>query len=582
MSFHLSSLLSGQTKQPANASQSAPVRKNTEGVSSMPPSQMMKVANGSQIMGEVVSINGKDIVIQLGPEEQLAARLSADLNVELGQLMTFEVQRAARGAVTLRALYANLDVNPTALKALDMANIPVRENTIAMVDSMMKEGMSIDSASLQKMYHEIAKNPEAAGNTIVQLARLGIPVTGENIAQYEAYTNLNHQITGAVGEIADNITQAAQTLFETGHVQEAFTLQGTVLDLFAGSDVSWIAALESETAGETAGEGEAASIEKAGEETKIPEKEAADAVSENAQGTENTGQSASLPASRPDSLQHILSDKELDSLLSMSEKLGVTKEVIKGMAEGNVSSKQFLSLVNQITGQMDETVPYGERTALRQLLSSPVYGKLLEYQMKEELSLKADDMFSKEKVTELYDKLQNKMSALSNQAETLGKGALPLAQSVNHLQQNLDFMQQINHMANYVQLPLKFTGQNANGELYVYTNKKNLAKKDGSVSAFLHLDMTHLGPVDVYVAMQNGNHVNTHFYLSSDALIDFISENIHILDERLQARGYNMKADVTYKDKNEPFKVLEEVKKERNEDGSVSRRIASYAFDVRA
>lgn len=576
MSFHLSNLLPGQTKQPANASQSIPVGKNTESVSKMPPSQIVNVANGSQIMGEVVSIDGKDIVIQLGPEEQLAARLSADLDVELGQLMTFEVQRAARGAVTLRALYANLDVNPTALKALDMANIPVRESTVAMVDSMMKEGMSIDSASLQKMYHEIVKNPEAAGNVIVQLARLGIPVTGENIAQFEAYTNLNHQITGAVGEIADNIALATQTLFETGHVQEAFAMQELALDLFAGSDVGWLAGLETDAVKETAGEEIPA--KDTGEETVLSGKEAAGAVPQDAQIAEPENGSAG----QPDSLRHILSAKEMDALLSMSEKLGVTKEVIKQMSEGNVSPKQFLSLVSQITGQMDETIPYGERTALRTLLSSPVYGKLLEYQMKEELSLKADDMLSKEKVTELYDKLQSKMTALSSQAQALGKGAEPLAQSVNNLQQNLDFMQQINHMANYVQLPLKFTGQNTNGELYVYTNKKNFAKEDGSVSAFLHLDMTHLGPVDVYVAMQGGNHVNTHFYLSSDALIDFISENLHILDERLEARGYNMKADVSYKDKNEPFKVLEEAKKEQSGDGSVSSRIASYAFDVRA
>lgn len=578
MSFHLSSLLSGQTKQSANASQSVPVSKNTEGVSSVNPSRIMKIANGSQIMGEVVSVNGKDIVIQLGPEEQLAARLSADLNVELGQLMTFEVQKAARGAVTLRALYANLDVNPTALKALDMANIPVRENTVAMVDSMMKEGMSIDSASLQKMYHEIAKNPEAAGNTIVQLARLGMPVTGENIAQYEAYTNLNHQITGAVGEIADNISLAAQTLFEAGSVQEAFAFQSAVLDLFAGSDVSWLAETVNEGAEEKTNAAEGTVKEMSKKEAEQVRKEAAGAVSKN----EAAAAQAERTDSHKEAFKDILSGKELDSLLSMSGKLGITKEVMKGMQAGTVSPKQFLSLMNQITGQMDEKAPHTERTALRQLLSSPAYGKVLEYQMKEELSLKADDMLSKEKVTELYDKLQSKMAALSSQAAELGKSAEPLAQSVNNLQQNLDFMQQLNHMASYVQLPLKLNGQNTNGELYVYTNKKNLARKDGSVSAFLHLDMTHLGSVDVYVAMQNGNHVNTHFYLQDDAMIDFISENIHILDERLEARGYNMKADVTYRDKNEPFNVLEEAKKEQSGDGSVSRQIASYAFDVRA
>ena len=39
--------------------------------------------------------------------------------------------------------------------------------------------------------------------------------------------------------------------------------------------------------------------------------------------------------------------------------------------------------------------------------------------------------------------------------------------------------------------------------------------KDGNVSALLHLDMENLGPMDVYVAMQN-NRVNTHFYMQDD------------------------------------------------------------------
>ena len=54
---------------------------------------------------------------------------------------------------------------------------------------------------------------------------------------------------------------------------------------------------------------------------------------------------------------------------------------------------------------------------------------------------------------------------------------------------------QINQTYAYIQLPLHLRqGEHKTGELFVYTNKKNLAGRDGRVSALLHLDMEHLGP----------------------------------------------------------------------------------------
>lgn len=573
MGFSLSGLFSNQQIQNTNVSKGDTIV-GASGASSQ--TGTVNVANGSQISGEVISVNGKDIVIQIGPDQQLSARLAADMNVELGQLMSFEVQKGGNGQIALRALYANLDLNPTALKALDMANIPVRENTIAMVDAMMREGMSIDSESLQKMYHEIVKNPEAAGNTIVQLARLGIPVTNENIEQFQAYTNLEHQISGAVTEIGDYLMQASGAMFQSGDVSGAMGLQSLVLDLVAGSDVNWIedfmeqykAGEQPEKAGKS--DGVKADVQTAGESIKAQENIAFEETNEQRAEVAQKG------------IASVLSGEEMKELISMADKLGITDEIVKGIANGDVSTKQFLSLVNQILGQMDAFGAAGEKEVMKHFLKSPVYEKLLCTQMKEEFSLKPEDVFSKEKVQQLYDKIQNKMATLSQNLQVFGKGAEPLAQSVNNLQNNLEFMQQINHMANYVQLPLKMNGQDTNGELYVYTNKKNLAKKDGNISAFLHLDMTHLGPVDVYVAMNSNHNVNTHFYLASDEMIDFIQEHLHILDERLEKRGYHMNASITQKDQGTPFCVMEEVKKNCKEDGSVSSKIAAYAFDVRA
>jgi flagellar hook-length control protein FliK len=100
-------------------------------------------------------------------------------------------------------------------------------------------------------------------------------------------------------------------------------------------------------------------------------------------------------------------------------------------------------------------------------------------------------------------------------------------------------MNQLNQMFQYVQLPLQMTGQNVHGDLYVYRNKNKRMSEDGSVSAMLHLDMENLGPVDVYVKMLDKK-VSTHFYVADDSVLDLINDNIHILNERLEKRGYSM------------------------------------------
>ena len=136
-------------------------------------------------------------------------------------------------------------------------------------------------------------------------------------------------------------------------------------------------------------------------------------------------------------------------------------------------------------------------------------------------------------------------------------------------------MNQMNQMFTYVQLPLKMQGKNANGELFVYTNKKSLAKKEGSVSALLHLDMEHLGSLDVHVTLNNQK-VSTKFYLKDDSVLDFIAQNIDKLNKRLESRGYSATAE--FINKEEDTNVMEEILKQ---DKNISM-LSGYSFDARA
>ena len=113
----------------------------------------------------------------------------------------------------------------------------------------------------------------------------------------------------------------------------------------------------------------------------------------------------------------------------------------------------------------------------------------------------------------------------------------------------------------------------------MYTNKKNLVKKDGNVSALLHLEMEHLGTMDVYVAMQNSK-VSTHFYMQDEATLDFIEQHIELLNERLTKKGYQMTTTATVKERAEQQSIAKEFLK--NDSGTMAPIASKLSFDVRA
>ncbi|MBR4719949.1 MAG: flagellar hook-length control protein FliK, partial [Lachnospiraceae bacterium] len=203
-------------------------------------------------------------------------------------------------------------------------------------------------------------------------------------------------------------------------------------------------------------------------------------------------------------------------------------------------------------------------------------------QLMKQMLLNPADVAKDGEVEALYKRLAEQSQRAIEILKDAGQSGSEVMRSAQNINDNVNFMNQLNQMMSYVQLPIRMNQENAHGELYVYTKKKQLANKDGNVSAFLHLDMDNLGPMDVYVAMQK-NKVNTNFYLADEAALDLIMEHIDILDARLQKRGYNMSTSVTMKNKNEPQKtVVGEMLKEKS-NGIVTGPVTSkLSFDIRA
>ncbi len=273
-----------------------------------------------------------------------------------------------------------------------------------------------------------------------------------------------------------------------------------------------------------------------------------------------------------------------------AELIDAAKADINALAEGNAKDPA----IQQNSGQVSpESIP-GQENALEnaasikakiteklgELLKSDGITKLVKDSVRAQMSIKPQDVAQSGKIEELYEKIQRTSSRITQLMENIGRADSSAAQAATALNDNVNFMNQLSEFVNYVQLPLKMAGEDANGELYVYTNKKNLNNADGNYSAFLHLDMEHLGPMDVYVTMRDHTKVSTNFYLATEELLDFMESHIDQLTKRLAEKGYDTNMKFTKKDPNEPVTpIADEFTKEEPEAKVV---VSHMRFDVRA
>ena len=269
-----------------------------------------------------------------------------------------------------------------------------------------------------------------------------------------------------------------------------------------------------------------------------------------------------------------------NGLITEEEAAGFLKEASGLLTEkgitlsGNTTQEMMKALLDITAGNTQEA------ESLQRLFSGKVWKNLLESTVKTQWSLTPETLPKEGEVGKIYEKIVKSLHTLNETLQQNGAQNTALQESITNLSENIDFMNQLNQMYTYVQLPLKMQNGEKNGELYVFTNKRSLAEKDGEVSALLHLTMEHLGPLDVYVKMNQGK-VSTEFTVEKEETLLFLEKNMSILTDRLQKRGYDISCKMKVKDEaGEPENPVERLLTEK-QNGAVSAH-AQYAFDVRA
>lgn len=587
-------------------------------------STLEELSSGSVFEGTVSSVKNGKVTLALSDGQTITARLSGKVPLSQGTPMFFQVKSNDGATIEIKPYTgAGSGGNPILTNALTEGTVPVTERNLAMVDAMMKEQMPIDKQSLLNMARIANMNPGVNITTVVSMTKLGIPVSPEMAAQFANYMTDEHAILQemdqAMNELADLAGSSDLTPDQAVQMNQKIVTILLPEQTVTGASVNaegQIAAGQNVTDGQTTVAGQIVT----GRETAAEEQFAAgQAAQERAdtQAVPGQNQETVLEAKIQNSstnvgsqaLGEVLSDQQFSSLgrllqnipsLVESTKLFpeameqdifidtledesvaqnlMTEDAAWKAADGktaldkNLTVSDFLRTVSQLLSENNGMASQ----SIQKLFGSDAYKSLLRNVMEQQWLIQPEALKQEKKISQLYEKLEQQMRQVEDALKEAGVTKTRFPETAAEVRGNIEFMNQLNQAYTYVQVPLKMSGQNANGELYVYTNKKNLRDPDAELSAFLHLELEHLGSTDVSVKMQHRN-VKTNFYMADDASYDLVEKYLPILEQKLKDKGYQCTITMTKEEKKVSFGD-DFLRKDMPQTGTLHR----YSFDVRA
>ena len=551
--------------------------------------------------------------IQQTDTESSAARVGESAQNVLKAPDAAENQAAAGG------------VNAAVQKALEEAGLPKNERNSGIVRQMLENQMSIDKDSLGRIVQQANMFREADVSTLLLMNKNNMPVTHFTAAQLQAYINneqnLSEQIGNAINSLMEYLAEDAvsgnmsanigvlELLTGTGEATTEATASAEVtatqvaaenIASLAGGEANVLNVLMTGQGGSeaviaAAGQGAAANVEE-GEVLNMLQTESvtnvinelgtdaegsganwmngfgtdegglsSDAFSEYnmdngketltaGKGSENSGQQQGVP------LSTLLSESEINELNSLQSRL-FGKEAA---AASDADSTQVLKNIYENINNLSEV-------ELKELFSSETYRKLVGKALGEKFTLNADDIDSADSINDYY---KETFKALSKLQEMVGKDSA-MADKLSKPMDNMKFMDTLNNVFPYIQLPLKLNEGNTHGELYVFKKGRSSADPGDSKSVLLHLDMDSLGPTDVHMELKSG-FLKLRFYCENEVSKTILSDHFGELETALTGKNFQVTSEFNVR----TMETQHMVEALSGESGSMPE--FKYNFDIRA
>ncbi len=604
-------------------------------VSEKPNETMRKLTSGGEqtVKGEIVNLQNKEVTVRTDNGDIVKAKVLDTGDLYIGQKLEFKANMVGDTLFLEPLSKGEPGVNSVIGKALASVSLPQSAKNISIVQALLNNNMSVDKQSIMKIISQTYQNPNVSIDTIVLMNKHKIPMENDNATQFENYRNYEHRIIKELGQIATSVPEAFENinsgkkLADINHevvdilssgprqlktppplASSAFTgpndknMLISVLSHFdmdpqimEGIKDGHASLLEvNEAISDAYAQAREKDVARAGHYrdyrggsgmisaramfenpviTNIIEKNATFARS-NAQLSSFLGQSqlSDIANALNEIAEHKLT-KETEALtnVNMSDNQNLTdiKNLANDVLSGKINAFEFMKKLDGVMEELDSG------TALK-LLKMPAYKDIIREAIISKWTITPDNLSDKKEIENTYERIYEQTGKLSDLVtKALGGEENQLSQQSSNVKNNINFMDTLNQMFSYIQLPVKLANQNIHSELFVMTDKKKLRANNGNISVLLRLEMEHLGLIDVRINKE-GNKVLADFMLPDSKDMDLFKINMEQLEYALLEKGFLLEAKISKKESE-----IDIVKDfiENDSDDTVMKR---YTFDLRA
>ncbi len=481
---------------------------------------LRSLADGDTFSANITDVSGEQVTITLDGGQSFTASLLNSTAYNIGDRADFVIQDNKGENIVLKAVTMQATALETAMinKSLKAAGIMPTLRNREMVLELMRNGMPIGRDALLDMVKELSSHSNAEIGGIIALKRMGIEVTDDSLRSYQNYKEYN-------GAMQRDIAALGEKLFESVDSGKALS---DVVKLLVGDEL-------------LTGNG---------------------TVEDNSKESTKTGAQTQQPVGTQ-------ADEKAD--IAQKNLMSDVKNMVAGMVDNyNAATGRSLKLsyefmnTDNLARFMNEFARMAEEFEMEPLLKNKLHGvlkgdkasRLLNELVRDTFSMKMTDVADSESVKEHIAKTLDKLSSISEYAAS--NQSAELSNVASRMSNNMEFLNSMNQFMAAVQVPIKNIGEHGEGELYVYRRNKQKCGEDDTVKAFLHLDMEHLGALDIYVTLK-GSSVATNFKVEDESVLDFLETNMEQLTKKLAEDGYNVTASISKTDDSAGFDFEKEV-----------------------
>lgn len=544
-----------------------------------------RVDVGQMFRGQILDITNNMVSISMKGKGVLNARMLDSVSLNIGDNILFQIQENNGSSVLIKPQPESAGVmkDNAIFKVLDANGLMPTDKNYQIAEALMNRGMPVDKGHMQQLIQQSYKFPDASIDTLASLSKLGLEINEANISQYQDYMNNSHQLSADLGRLAADIADFSMSAFyelgQSGNVSDMLELNRAILGIISDSGDFSPETLQS--------------VKVNPEAALIPEEifqagdlaagdgELLNSVQNNSVQKESVEHSGVNAGTLGNELQMLaehtgMNREDINSIFDKLNKMGFDKEALAKVAKESDSPVKLMNNLDTIISNNAEKIP---DEAIKDFFASKEWNALLNEGTKKKFSLNPEEMKNPKEIDDLYNKIYDRTNKLMDTLSQSGAGnSNNLNQSAKGVQERIDFMQNLNNMYVYAQIPVKTQSSEMNSDLFVYMNKKAMKDAKEEVSALLHLDMEHLGATDVHVSL-HGSTVHTRFYVDDEISARIIDEHMTMLEKAINENGLSLTNEVIAREPSlntKPNMVVDEML-----GSELEQSVKRYSFDVR-